>query len=334
MKAKKISDPFRKGNQAARKMQVRFFLSLMMLFALVFVVGILLDPEASGFCISGFGGTTMASMMLIGDIEDVSDRKTHGSNIAYKVYLVELSQINPAVDFPLPNASREVGTIPMKPGQYMKYFDAHDVPTYTASGEKGDITTSGENNFVIIMGGMRDQLLNFIEEHAGGKFIVIFKEVGEKQWYIIGSYDRPMILSSFEAKNDKDGRYVTFTFKRTSIDQYYKYSGDIVRVPAAKHTAGATTLTISPQNSRYEIPNGTGDIYAINALAGLTANDKGRYITLEGSGSNHPATIADGTAFVLEDGATWTARAGSSITLQVLDASTLVEVAGSRIQTA
>lgn len=33
MKAKRISNPFRKGNQAARKMQVRFFLSLMVLVA-------------------------------------------------------------------------------------------------------------------------------------------------------------------------------------------------------------------------------------------------------------------------------------------------------------
>lgn len=73
----------------------------------------------------------------------------------------------------------------------------------------------------MIMGGMRDQLLTFIEEHAGGKFIIIFKEVGEDQWYILGNYDRPMVLSSYESKNDKDGRYVTFTFKRTSIDQYY-----------------------------------------------------------------------------------------------------------------
>ena len=37
MKAKRISNPFRKGNQAARKMQVRFFLSLMVLLALVFL---------------------------------------------------------------------------------------------------------------------------------------------------------------------------------------------------------------------------------------------------------------------------------------------------------
>lgn len=334
MKAKKISNPFRKGNQAARKMQLRFFLSLMTLIAFAFVIGMFLDPSSSPFCLSGFAGTSFAAMMAIGDVGDVSDRLTSGSNIAYKVYLVEIPQINPDVDFPQPNSNREIGTIPMRSGQYMQYFEAHDIPTFTSTGEKGDITTTGENNFIIIMGGMRDQLLNFIEEHAGSKFVVIFKEVGEKQWYILGNYDRPMILSAYEAKNDKDGRYVTFTFKRSSIYQYYKYIGDIVRVPAAKHAADSTTLAISPQNNRYEIPNGSAATYAINALSGLTANDKGRFITLEGTGSDKSATIADGTAFVLEDGATWTAKAGSSITFRIMDPTTLVEVQGTRIQTA
>ena len=51
-------------------------------------------------------------------------------------------------------------------------------------------------------------------------------------------------------------------------------------------------------------------------------------------GTDKAATIADGTTFILEDGATWTAKAGSSITFRVLDPSTLIEVSGSRIQTA
>ena len=333
MKAKKTSNPF-KGYQAERKLQVRFFLSLMTLIAIVLAIGAIIDPDSAAFCMTGFGGASLANMMVIGDIGDVSDRQTHGSNIAYKAYLVEHSQINPDVKFPKKNANREVGTIPMKNGQYMKYMEAHDIPTYNGTGEKGDITTSGENNFVIIMGGMRDQLLDFIEEHAGGKFVIIFKEVGEDQWYIIGEYDRPMILQSFDAKNDKDGRYVTFTFKRTSIDQYSKYTGDIVRAPATVHTAGQKTIAIAPTSNRYEIPNGSAATYAIDSISGVTANDKGRYITLEGSATGNAATIADGTAFVLEDGATWTARAGSMITFRIMDTTTLIEVPGTRIQTA
>lgn len=334
MKAKKISNPYKKGNQYARKMQVKLFLSLALLFAIVFVVGMLLDPDHSMFCITGFSGTSLASMMAIGNVEDVSDKNTHGSNIAYKIYLIDVHQINPDVKFPRVNANREVTTLPMLPGEYMKYFEAHDIPTYVGNGEKGDITTSGTNQFVAIMGGMRDQLLNFIEEHAGGKFVILFKEIGEDQWYILGEYDRPMVLKSYEAKNDKDGRYITFTFERTSVTQYYKYVGDIVKAPAEVHTAGTKDLAVKSTSNSYEIPNGTDATYAIETVSGLTNNDKGRHITLTGTGTDKAATIADGATFILEDGVTWTAKAGSSITFRILDPATLIEVSGSRIQTA
>ena len=278
------------------------------------------------------GGSLAMAMMTIGDVDDVSDRMTHGSNIAYKLYLIDISQIDDTKAFPIPNSSREVSTIPMKAGQFMKYFVAHDIPTFSSTGEKGDITTSGTNTFTAIMGGMRNQLLDFIEQHAGGKFIILFNDVGYPQCYILCIYDRPMVLSFYESKNDKDGRYVTYTFTRTSIDQYYKYTGDIVRVPAAAHTADQTTLAIKSTNDRYTIPDGSAATYEINAVSGLSANDKGRYITLEGDGTDNSATIADGNAFVLEDGATWTANSGSSITFRILDAQTLVEVPGSRVQ--
>jgi hypothetical protein len=225
-------------------MHRRLFLCIALTGVILAAAALITEPSAGNAL---FGATTtLASMMLIGDIPDVSDRDTHGSDITYQVYLVSVKQIDRTVAFPMPNANRELGSIPMQSGQYMKYFEAHDIPTYTATGEKGDITTSGENTFVIIMGGMRDQLLNFVEQYAGDKFVIIFKEIGTTQWYVIGSVDRPMILKSFEAKNDKDRRYVTFTFSRVSIDQYCKYAGNIATALPTTPTADATTLAITP----------------------------------------------------------------------------------------
>ena len=332
MKARKIN--FKKGNRYANNQLKKLFLGVLTIFAVVFLAGIFMEPDfilnMGGFC------TTQAmSMMLIGDIKDVSDRQTHGANIAYQVYLINLDQIDNNVRFPKPNANREVGQIPMKAGEYMRYFEAHDIPTYTGTGEKGDITTSGENVFTIIMGGMRDQLLNFQEEYAGGKFIVLFHEIREDDWYILGSYDRPLIFSSFENKNDKDGRYVTYTFKRTSIDQYYKYVGAIIKSEAGAHAADSAILSLKAGIDVYTIPSGGSGPYAITGVSGITASDKGRYITLEGTGmGDASAIIADSDVFILEDGTAWTAKAGSRITFRVMDATTLVEVEGSRVQTA
>jgi hypothetical protein len=312
-----------------RKDRIKLFLFFSLLVVSVYLINIFIDPDLV------LSGLSMASMMVIGDIEDVSDRQTHGSNIAYQVHLIPIEQIDTTKPFPKPNASREVAQIPMKDGEYMRYFEAHDIPTFTGSGEKGDITTSGTNTFSIIMGGIREKLLNFQEEYAGGKFIILFHEIGETDWYILGSVDRPMIFSSFENKNDKDGRYVTFTFTRTSIDQYYKYTGTIVRSEPVTHSADATALTIKSGVDTYKIPAGSSGTYAISTVNGITSSDKGRYITLEGTATDEKAaTIADSTSFVLEDGTTWTAKAGSRITFRVFDSQTLVEVSGSRVQTA
>lgn len=332
MKPNDLIRSIQKGMKARYRLQLKFFLSLMAIFAAVMVIGAILDHEHAAFCMTGFGGVSTASMMAIGSVGDVSDKFTFGSNITYQVYLVDITQLDKTKPFPKPNASREVSTLPMLDGEYMQYFESHDFPTYVGTGEKGDISSSGTNTFTIIMGGIRDKLLTFAEDHVGGKFIILFKEIESSQWEILGSDERPIILKSFEAKNDKDGRYVTYTFERSSVNQYNHYVGNIITVPPAAHTAGDTELALKAGQDVYSIPNGAAATYALATVLGITASDKGRIITLKGTGTDKAATVADNTTFILEDGATWTAKAGSSITFRVLDASTLIEV--SRIQTA
>lgn len=330
MKAKKISNPFKKGNRYANQKGKQFMLSILTLLAVIFTIFLL--QEASAALMSGLGSTLFASMAIIGNIDDVSDRYTSGNDIAYQVYLINRKQIDPSVAFPKANANREVGTLPLLDGEYMHYFEAHTKPTFVGTGEKGDVTTTGTGTATVLMGGNRTKLLNFIEEFAGDKFIILFKEISSGQWFILGTYDDPFVLNNYENKHDADGRYVTFTFTRSSIFQPYIYAGSIITVPAGTHTADATALAVSKGIDQYEIPGGSAATYAIATVSGLTANDKGRYITLIGKGVTNAATIADSSAFILEDGATWTASVGSRITFRVMDPSTLVEVPGTREQ--
>lgn len=81
------------------------------------------------------------------------------------------------------------------------------------------------------------ELYNFIEQYAGGKFIVLYKHVKDTQWYIVGEPERPMILNNTETKDDKDGRYTTFTFKRTSVDLPCLYAEDPLGVTTSTSSA-------------------------------------------------------------------------------------------------
>lgn len=303
------------------------FMVTLALFGLVMLLGAFIDQSAA---LAGGSALSLASMAAIGHLDDVSDRDTHGSDISYIVYLIAVDQIDRTREFPQPNASREVAPVPLKAGEIPHYFEAHDIPTFTGTTEKGDITTTGENNFVIIMGGARVPLYNFIEEYSGGRFILLFKHLKSKQWYILGELERPMILSATESKDDKDGRYTTFTFKRNSVDLPLLYTGNPAVIASVEVAPGVTNIAVSPSSNTYKIANGTSSAAAIATVSGLTKSDKGRYITIVGAGADKPATITDGTTFVLEDGATWTAKAGASITFRILDTATLIEV--SRIE--
>lgn len=285
-----------------------------------------------GLDLLGFSGPALASMTLIGNIDDVADRYTTGQAIAYKVWLIEANQINSSVAFPLPNGAREVATIPMLTGQYAHYFEAHDVPAFTSGGESGDITVDATNTFSIIMGGFRDQLLDFIEQKAGCKFIIIFSECESDVKYILGTPCKPMKLKSYASKHDKENRSVTFTFENKSLAQPKKYVGTIPAAEPVQLVAGATTLAVT-SNSDYLVPNGAAATYAISGASGIGSSDYGRVITLHGQGTDNSATIPDGATFLMEDGATWTAKAGSRISFRILDSTTLTEVTGSRVQT-
>jgi hypothetical protein len=293
------------------------------IFGLVLFVSAILDHSLLQL---GGAGISIASMAVLGHIDDVSDRDTHGSDISYIVYLIALDQIDRTKEFPQPNVNREVAPISLKPGEIPHYFEAHDIPTFTGTTEKGDITTTGENQFVLVMGGARARLYNFIEEYSGGKFILLFKHIKKKEWFILGELERPIILSNTETKDDKEGRYATLTFKRSSVDLPLIYTGNPAVTAATTVPAGATDIAITAASNTYMIPNGTSAAASIATVSGLSKADKGRYITLIGAGSDKPATIADGSTFVLEEGATWTAKTGASITFRILDTTTLIEI--------
>lgn len=293
------------------------------IFGLVLFVSAILDHSLLQL---GGAGISIASMAVLGHIDDVSDRDTHGSDISYIVYLIALDQIDRTKEFPQPNVNREVAPISLKPGEIPHYFEAHDIPTFTGTTEKGDITTTGENQFVLVMGGARARLYNFIEEYSGGKFILLFKHIKKKEWFILGELERPIILSNTETKDDKEGRYATLTFKRSSVDLPLIYTGNPAVTAATTVPTGATDIAITAASNTYMIPNGTSAAASIATVSGLSKADKGRYITLIGAGSDKPATIADGSTFVLEEGATWTAKTGASITFRILDTTTLIEI--------
>ncbi len=319
-------------NQKAEARRLSFYKPILMAIALLFVslavYGAVSEPDnaISNICITA--GTGSMAMCAMVSINDVADKDTSGNAIGYKVWLIPVSDIDDTVPFPTVNVNREVASIPLKSGKFMHYFEAHVIPTFISNGTKeaNAVTITGTNTFTVIMGGNRAELLNFIENYAGTKFVIIFQECESGIMQGIGNPCKPVVLSTYENKNDADSRSVTFTFTQITIQQPWTYIGSIITQDPVTVPAGTTTLPVVAGNNRYILPDGSSATYAINAISGITAADIGRVITVIGDGAANAATVADGDPFLLVDGATWTASKGKELHLKVFDANTLIEV--------
>lgn len=276
-------------------------------------------------------GVICMSMGLIGNIARVSDKHTAGKQIIAKVIMIALDQVDETVPFPTPNAAREIGTIPLKPGEHMHVFQAIDDSIEDkSSGSKGDITTEVTNEFTYILGGHRAQIHQFLEDHAGDRFIIIY-QMSDRSYWVLGNDLKPMLLKSFERLNGKDSRSATVTFGNTSFEQPYRYVGAIVTAAPVDLAADATNIAFTASQQYTTSAANTG-VTTITTFSGLSASDIGRTVEICGAGGAYPTQISETEGIVLRGGETWKGNAGSSIIFQVLDANTLIEV--SRVQTA
>lgn len=265
-------------------------------------------------------------MATIGSIDDVNDRDVAGNSISTRVWLLSLDQINRAIAYPKANASREISNIPLINGQYWHYIEGHTYPTDESTLEKGDLTVTSKNSLALIVGSNDAKLLDFVENHVGGKFVLVYYDFVEDKYFILGGLHYPMILKSVTRSRNKERKAIDLKFENEAFMQPYIYVGQLTTsAPADVATA---TIAVTSSCSEYNITGATD----ITGVTGVTANDVGRHILITGSGG---ASIAESSTFILKGGEAWTANAGSKIEFKIYDSQpTLIEVDGSRVQTA
>lgn len=312
------------------------FKKMLLLWALVFsvfavnaAVSYVQGDKDAGIVslLTGAGSAQFAMSMAfanVGDIDDQSDLYTQGTNIAWEIKLVHTSQIDRTVEWPYPDDNRQVADIPLLDGQYPLTFGCHNNPTYNATGEKGDYTIDPTKTMDFVLANTyRNQVLNFCENFAGGKFIVFFRKVETSTWYILGTYDKPMNFKSYEIKND-DASVALCKFENKSVRQFYEYIGSLDSEAGITLTADATNLAIE-SNAKYYTNSANTAATVLATVSSIAPADVDRNITIYGGGGTYPTTIADNTAFILKGDETWTGTSGSRITFKILDTGTLVE---------
>jgi hypothetical protein len=138
---------------------------------------------------------------------------------------------------------------------------------------------------------------------------------GRKMQY--GSPCAPLQMQ-WEQTDDKDKNSTTFTFTSSQKGpDVAVYNGTITMdTVAGTVAADATSIDLANGPGEYQMTDGTASAVSVtdctNAVDNMT-------FTLLGSGGTHPSSIAAAaTSFLLRNGTTWTAIAGSRITFKAI----------------
>lgn len=174
------------------------------------------------------GAVSLAGAIIpMADIGDVSDIEVSGESLGYRIRLIRLTDIDRTqkmtADESKPGAIKK---IPLKEGAKIASIECHTIPEFNSKGSKGDITVSGTNTVTAVLGGFREEVLRFVEQYVGAKFLLIIEECGpEDLSYLVGTFCKPMVLKEYDIRNNKDSRSGTITFENSSIYQPVRYTG-------------------------------------------------------------------------------------------------------------
>lgn len=132
---------------------------------------------------------------------------------------------------------------------------------------------------------------------------------------LFGTPCAPMRMST-KWEDDKDKNKSTITLKSAQKCEYEvaDYQGTLVfESVMGTIAADDTSPDVAAGEGQYQLTDGSAASVEITTLDNPV---NGGVYTLLGSGGTYPSTIPDGNDFILASGTTWTALAGSQITVK------------------
>lgn len=237
-----------------------------------------------------------------------------GGNKKYNITFFDFDDV---ATFPARDASGIViaGNIEMSPNAYMitVYGTIDTIKNNSESG--GDIDAEGITQSVIFNHPgneveIREFRANWLSRNIG----ILVEHCSDSTVDLYGSPCAPLRMA-FKHDEDKDKNTTEFTLKSSNKGpDVADYQGTITYADVvATIAADAISINLATGAGRYQLTDGSAA--AVTLTTGTNATN-GMKFTLVGSGGTYPTTITKANDFLLANGTTWTALAGSEITFQ------------------
>jgi len=238
--------------------------------------------------------------------------------------LITLFDFDDVLTFPARDANGIVitGDIVMKPGAYMIQVYATKESIKLSQKPEGDTDAKGfMHTLEFSHPGSEDAIEEFLQNWTNRNIGAIVENCSTNKKRLAGLPCAGLQLSS-DSIDDKDNNKTTITLAMTQKAAYRiaNYQGTFTYSEVTDTVdADDTSIDLTAGEGRYQLTDGTAAVVVITTCTNAVVG--GKY-TLIGSGGTYPSTITKANDFLLANGTTWTALAGSEITFQAFKSDT------------
>jgi len=204
----------------------------------------------------------------------------------------------------------------LKDGAYMIQVYASTQSISITSETEGDEDARGIiQQLVFSHPGSDDTIEEFLTNWMNRDVGVIVENCSTNRKRLLGTPCAPLVLEvASEDSNAKNDSTLTLKSKNKSAYRPANYKGTLTFDEAFQVPPDSTSISLSSGQGRYQLSDNS-DATVITACNAAT---DGLVFTLIGSGGSNPAVIASGNAFILRNGAAWSAIAGAEITFTAI----------------
>jgi hypothetical protein len=248
---------------------------------------------------------------------DISDQnsKTKQPTLKNRLYLALLADVD--IDNWPASISATINTNVLLANKTYKYIDAL-TNSINANSTPGESPYTGRLVLTPTIEGLSKQSLDWLNQNLGARVIAIWERCSDGQKFIGGSPCSGGLTVKFTNVGGLDGGIAGIALSLEGGDcpePFYFYDGPVPRQAPVPITVAAGTFALQAASQYLLTDNAVAT--TLTDITGVTDSDVGRIIELEGAGVAFPTQIDSSATFILQNGLSFSAAVGSSISFQI-----------------
>ena len=254
-------------------------------------------------------------MAVLSNLVKNQNNKDKSGKMMFRLWLADLNDVD-IDNFPVP-VNATIQTNPLKTGKVYYFVDA-ETKALNPNAAPGESPFGGVLTLTPSIEGISKATLQWVYDNVGRNVIAVWERCSDRAKFIGGSPCSNGLRISYTNIGNLDGGVMGIALQllgEECPEPFLFYEGEIPQEAPTPVLVSAGTFALSTAK-RYLMQDNAAAT-TLTDITGVTDDDIGRIIEINGAGVLYPTTIAPSAKFILQGGVTFNAAVGNTIFFKI-----------------